>query len=426
MCKLSYRLKILIPVVILTALVAVFLGPALQNQFLATLILRKSAPNSEVATEMLDQASKPHEILLRMWNTEKIPFRTFVLDYLKNRVAQEPELFEKLESLIIQATQDPDMNARERSLGILAEKSHPKLAELAMAQFIDPDPLIRLMGLQHLRRLQTPSIPEVARMLDDSDLQVAASAASMLRKWTGNDFGTRMQMTVRDPKTDSIPPEKKQALVQTLGRWKNWWKAESSKHLDPAKPSPPIQPSSAAYLAQDFTLDNLTGTPVTLTDFRGKVVLLNFWATWCTACLAEIPNLNALQKEFPKELVVLGVNLDGRPDDHGHDHSAADSHHEESDEAELHDEHGHNHENHEDSDALDTIRRKVSRVVKSKRINYPVVLNPSGDIGSRFDGHELPTNVLIDSEGFIRRRFIGTRPKESLRAMVEEAKKTRK
>ena len=422
MRKLSRRLRILILAGIVTILVAVFLGPTIQNQLLTALILRQSAPNPEVAAEMLDQALKPHEILLEMWNTEKIPFRTFVLDYLKTRVIGQPELFQELESTIIQATQDPDMNARERSLGILAEHNHSRFAELAMAQFVDTDPLIRLMGLQYLRQNQKPFIPEVARMLNDSDLQVAASAASMLRKWTGNDFGTRMRMTIRDPKTDEIPPEKMQALVETLNTWKGWWKTEASKYPNFGNPISPEPPSRPMYLAEDFTLENLSETPVNLSDYRGKVVLLNFWATWCTACLTEIPNLIALQKEFQNELVVLGVSLDGRPDDHGHDHSdhsSTDADHAEPDEAEVHDEHGH--ENHDHDEKLETIRRKVARTVKSRRINYPVVLNPAGDIGTRFSGHELPTNVIIDSQGFVRRRFIGTRPKECLRAMVQEA-----
>lgn len=423
MRKLSHRLKILILAGIVTVLVAVFLGPTIQNQLLASIILRQSAPNPEVAAEMLDQAPKPHEILLKMWNTEKIPFRTFVLDYLKTRVIGQPELFEKLESTIIQATQDPDMNARERSLGILGEQKHSRFPELAMAQFDDTDPLIRLMGLQFLRQNlnQKIFIPEVAQMLDDSDLQVAASAASMLRKWTGNDFGTRMRMTIRDPKTDSIPPEIKQPLLETLKKWKEWWKSEASKYPD-SKPTPSHEPPSRpTYLAEDFTLENLSETPVTLSDFRGKVVLLNFWATWCTACLTEIPDLIALQKEFQNELVVLGVSLDGRPDGHGHDHSSTEANHAEAGEAEDHDEHGHENHDHGHDEELDTIRRKVARTVKSRRINYPVVLNPAGDIGTRFSGHELPTNVIIDTEGFVRRRFIGTRPKECLRAMVQEA-----
>jgi thiol-disulfide isomerase/thioredoxin len=67
----------------------------------------------------------------------------------------------------------------------------------------------------------------------------------------------------------------------------------------------------------DFTLKDLNGRTVHLEQFRGRVVLLNFWATWCTACLAEIPDLIALQNKLGKQVAILGVALDGVTDEHG-------------------------------------------------------------------------------------------------------------
>jgi peroxiredoxin len=60
----------------------------------------------------------------------------------------------------------------------------------------------------------------------------------------------------------------------------------------------------------DFTLPDLDGKQVNLTDFKGKVILLNFWATWCGPCKAEIPGFVELQTKYPDDLVVLGFSVD--------------------------------------------------------------------------------------------------------------------
>lgn len=68
---------------------------------------------------------------------------------------------------------------------------------------------------------------------------------------------------------------------------------------------------AAAQQAPDFTLKDLSGTSVTLSSFKGKVVVIDFWATWCHACKEAFPELNAIKKEFgEKGVVVLGVNLE--------------------------------------------------------------------------------------------------------------------
>lgn len=64
-------------------------------------------------------------------------------------------------------------------------------------------------------------------------------------------------------------------------------------------------------LAPGWQLQNIEGKPIKFSDFKGKVVLLNFWATWCPPCRAEIPDLVSLEQQYsPRGLVVLGVALD--------------------------------------------------------------------------------------------------------------------
>ncbi len=65
---------------------------------------------------------------------------------------------------------------------------------------------------------------------------------------------------------------------------------------------------SVGRLAPDFEISDYDGSRHRLSDFRGKVVYVNFWATWCLPCLREMPDIAALQEEFPDDLVVITVN----------------------------------------------------------------------------------------------------------------------
>jgi len=90
--------------------------------------------------------------------------------------------------------------------------------------------------------------------------------------------------------------------------------------VDPDAPPPPAdgnaatEPGDAAAAGKvaplHFTLKDMSGIDVKLESFKGKVILLNFWATWCGPCRVEIPYLIELQRQYPDDLVVLGVSVD--------------------------------------------------------------------------------------------------------------------
>jgi thiol-disulfide isomerase/thioredoxin len=90
--------------------------------------------------------------------------------------------------------------------------------------------------------------------------------------------------------------------------------------VDPDAPPPPADGAAATepddtglagkVAPLHFTLKDMNGVDVKLESFKGKVILINFWATWCGPCRVEIPYLIELQRQYPNDLVVLGVSVD--------------------------------------------------------------------------------------------------------------------
>jgi peroxiredoxin len=118
--------------------------------------------------------------------------------------------------------------------------------------------------------------------------------------------------------------------------------------------------------APDFTLSDASGRAVKLSDFRGQVVLLNFWATWCVPCRTEVPWFVEFQQNYrDRGFAVLGVSFD------------------------------------------DDGWKAVKPYIEAKRINYPVMLG-SDDVSGAYGGiASLPTTLLIDKEGRIAVTHLG-------------------
>jgi peroxiredoxin len=119
----------------------------------------------------------------------------------------------------------------------------------------------------------------------------------------------------------------------------------------------------------DFTLPTLTGETISTTDYRGKTLVLNFWASWCPPCRAEMPDLQALHDEraTADDLVVLGVNF-------------------------L---------------AEDTIEAATT-FVDEFALTLPVVLGmPDGSVAQRYGVRGLPATFFIDRNGILRKTNLG-------------------
>ncbi|MBM3266782.1 MAG: TlpA family protein disulfide reductase [Candidatus Sericytochromatia bacterium] len=147
-----------------------------------------------------------------------------------------------------------------------------------------------------------------------------------------------------------------------------------------AVPAAQAKPLFGSRKAPQFTLEDCaTGKPLKLADFRGKVVLVNFWATWCQPCREEIPTfLEVRGRHNDKGFEIIGVSVD---------------------------EGGH---------------AVVMPFVAEQRISYPVVLD-DGRTRTRFGGvRGIPTSFLLDRAGGIARIFRGPVSAETLEQAVTE------
>ncbi len=117
--------------------------------------------------------------------------------------------------------------------------------------------------------------------------------------------------------------------------------------------------------APDFTLPDPDGKKLSLKDFRGKLVFLNFWATWCTSCRTEMPAMERLYREFQsKGFEILAVNVKDN-------------------------------------------RKDALAFVKELKLSYPIVMDPDGEVGLLYGAWGLPATYLIDEKGIVLARMWG-------------------
>jgi len=131
--------------------------------------------------------------------------------------------------------------------------------------------------------------------------------------------------------------------------------------------------------APDFRLTDSRGTPIRLSDYTGKVVLLNFWATWCGPCKSEIPWFEEFEKEYGDSgFTVLGVSMD--------------------------------------DDGWKSVRPFMAQA----RMNYPVMLGDDAT-ASRYGGVDsLPETILIDKRGRIAAKQLGLTEKKTYEEGIVE------
>jgi len=398
------RLKIIIPL-LAVALLACFFRSSLREKLTERAVLGNDSPTPELVADMIHNAADPRSALLRAWNSKKIIQREVAVDEIRRLFARNQPLPWELRSALLAAALDPDGDVRETALGVLQDRNDPALAALVAAQLRDADPELRLLGLHCLKSVPSSmGIPLAAELLDDPDARVAGTSAKLLENSSGGNFGIKLADTVpAENQATGLLEFSAENLAKTkaaTGKARAWWQQHQGEYPPPHLEIP--AEASAAQIplpAIDFKLHSLDGKTVRLSDYRGKVVLLNFFTTWCTACRSEIPELIALQKQHWDQLVVIGVSLDSVPDEDGA--TGGDS-------AGI-------------KPDTSKIRDKVMRAVSVDGINYPVLLDEHFEVGGSYNGGELPTTVIVDAQGNIRRRFVGARSLPVFEAMIAEA-----
>jgi thiol-disulfide isomerase/thioredoxin len=397
------RLKLVVVVVVATAAVLVFRQP-LRRALFERAALSNPAPSPEVISDLIEHAANPPAALLEAWNTGKIGDREVAIHEVSALFPTRQALPVPIASLVLSAALDPDLSVRETALGILRERRDPALAVVAVEQLRDADQQVRLLGLNCLKQAAPAvGVPRAAALLDDPNPAVRGVSVKLLERWSGESFGVKLADTVLvDNQTNGLLEFQAAGVTRieaAAAKARSWWSAHQTA-FPPVKLDVPPAAFAArqALLAPDFTLRTLEGREVRLADYRGRVVLINFWATWCSACVGEIPALVALQKQHRNNLVILGVSLDLVP---AEDAAPA--------------------ARNLTAAARQQIREKVARAVKARGINYPVLLDERDEAGGLYNGGELPTTVIVDARGNVRRRFIGPRSLAVFEAMIAEA-----
>ena len=132
--------------------------------------------------------------------------------------------------------------------------------------------------------------------------------------------------------------------------------------------------------APDFTLPTIDGKAVKLSDYRGKAVLLNFWATWCGPCKLEIPWFLELQKQYASQgFVVVGVSMDDDP------------------------------------------KKDVPPFAKDMKIDYPILAGTEA-VADQYGGVEgLPISFYIDKNGKIVKKIMGLASHSEVEDAIKEA-----
>ncbi|HEX5658715.1 MAG TPA: TlpA disulfide reductase family protein [Polyangiales bacterium] len=129
-------------------------------------------------------------------------------------------------------------------------------------------------------------------------------------------------------------------------------------------------------VAPEIALKDLAGKPVKLADLKGKVVLVDFWASWCAPCREELPVLDGLYKKYKdKGLVIIGIGLDRDAD-------------------------------------------KLAKFLRGMPLSFPVVHDPAGAVANKYEPPKMPSSYMIDKRGLIRHVHAGF--KASDKAQLEK------
>ncbi|SMB98726.1 Peroxiredoxin [Thermanaeromonas toyohensis ToBE] len=148
--------------------------------------------------------------------------------------------------------------------------------------------------------------------------------------------------------------------------WRSAFKTVQQPASDPEAGKGEVRPE-VGYLAPDFSLPDLQGRVITLSQLKGKPVFLNFWASWCPPCRVEMPEIQEFFKKYKGKVEVVAVNLTSS----------------------------------EKSPA------EVKKFLETNGYTFPVVLDTKGIAENYYLVRAIPTSYLVDAQGVIKFKYTG-------------------
>lgn len=223
------------------------------------------------------------------------------------------------------------------------------------------------------RTVKTPSTAKGPSAVQETASPAEASASTATSTSTPAPTSASTPALVSTPTSTSaltsrITPTSTPARTSTA--------APTSTSAPAATPAPE---DSGGNKAPGFTLTDLNGTKVSLSDFKGKKVFLNFWATWCSSCRGELPDIEKIYRENNKDLVILAVNWG------------------------------------EDKDA-------VKSFIDKNRYNFMVLLDTNQEIIGLYNISTIPASFFIDRNGNLVARQIGAMDETEMKEYINSIK----
>jgi peroxiredoxin len=274
--------------------------------------------------------------------------------------------------------------AIDRAMSQLAGQTAPN-AEVTLDRLINQRLVLRQAG----------------NKISASDANATERLASLQQNWRADDAAVDRALASVNLSRQDLLAEIKRLLVvesylkqmQDAAGWLAAQRAQAQVGVLTELAAPPVTPTLAAQtaaptlaaqvittptpikniplgiapgqLAFDFTLDDVSGQRIKLSDLRGRPVVINFWATWCPPCRQELPALQSAYQRFRDQgVVLLGVNL---------------------------------------KENVETIQNFTTQF----GLTYPLLLDRDGAVSERYQVRGIPTTVIVDADGVVRARHVG-------------------
>jgi len=316
-----------------------------------------------LGTEMKTMPEAERFAVLKRYVSDPAPgLRLAAIERLAEQHKGNPETATILEG----AYRDSASIVRQKVIETLPDVDKERGYRLLLAALRDEDYWMRDASVTALKFrarakdtfVDERAVPSLIAVLDDERDYVSSTAVALLKKRTGNDWGYK-----------STTPRTEKNTVHA--KWKAWAKAQNFTDSLPK----PIVPSRADA-APRYALRDIDGKHFDTASSHGKVVLINFWGTWCPPCQAEIPDLVKLDAAYRGRVQIIGVAIGERS-------------------------------------GADGLRKwcRAHNVSYTQTLATAKVQHDFGDID------EVPVSVLIDGAGRIRRRYEGERDFATFRSL---------